>query len=65
MRKFDEFDDDATRDDDIFNNFSANDHVFKDGASFNKLLFDIPTFNSFNGQLAINGKNSKYKESIL
>lgn len=31
MRKFDEFDDDATRDDDIFNNFSVNDHVFKDG----------------------------------
>ena len=50
----------------IFNmNLNIENHVFKDGASFNKLLFDIPTFNSFNGQLAINGKNSKYKESTL
>lgn len=50
----------------IFNmNLNVENHVFKDGASFNKLLFDIPTFNSFNGQLAINGKNSKYKESTL
>ena len=46
-------------------NLNVENHVFKDGASFNKLLFDIPTFNSFNGQLAINGKNSKYKESTL
>lgn len=50
----------------IFNmNLNIENHVFKDGVSFNKLLFDIPTFNSFNGQLAINGKNSKYKESTL
>ena len=30
MKKFDEFDD-AREDDDIFNNFSVNNHVFKDG----------------------------------
>lgn len=48
-------------------NMSLNveNHVFKDGILLNKLLFDIPTFNNFNGQLSIKGKNSKYKESTL
>ena len=50
----------------IFNmTLNIENHNFDHVMSMNSLLFDIPTFNNYNGQISIKGKNSKLKDSNL